>query len=343
MSVPRDPSPSLRLLAALPALILLLLCAVGLAYGLTLPTVSFHTVGADPEIYSILTGVQSMWDDGNWILAPIIFLFSAVFPSAKLLVLGAVLTGRGKPGSRIRVTRFLDRYGKWSMLDVFVVTAFIASIRLGLIAHAVSDVGIHVFGATVLASMVCCHMVVHLQDAPRPEQVPLKRGGTVGRVVSTASVIVLGVGCFLPLLDVRKAFMFHNEFVLFGSTGKLVDHGEVLLAGMLAVFVMGVPTVRALLMLRHRWWPGETHRGARLALALGAWAMLDVFALGIAIALIKLDELATARALTGAWLVLAAGLLAWLDGWLLTRESALPVSSASPNLRPTRARPSSET
>ena len=68
------------------ALFLLLLCAIGLGFGLTLPTVTFHRVGADVEIYSILTGVRSMWADGNWIMAPIIFLFSAVFPAAKLVV-----------------------------------------------------------------------------------------------------------------------------------------------------------------------------------------------------------------------------------------------------------------
>ncbi len=315
------------------ALLLLLLCAVGLGFGLTLPTVSFHKVGSDVEIYSILTGVTSMWDDGNWILAPIIFLFSAVFPSAKLVLLAAVLTGRGKPAVRLRVTRFLDRHGKWSMLDVFVVTAFVASIRLGLIAHAVSDVGIHVFGATVLASMLCCHLVLRLENPDLPEKVTLQRGGAGGRVVSTASAIVLGVACFLPLLDVRKAFLFHNEFVLLGSTGKLIEHGELLLAAALGVFVMGIPAVRALLLLRFRWWPRETGRGARLALALGAWAMLDVFALGVGIVLIKLNELATARALSGAYLVLAAGLLAWLDGWLITRERGVPAVPASSDLR----------
>jgi paraquat-inducible protein A len=303
-------------------LLLLLLCAVGLGFGTTLPTVSFHRAGADVEIYSILTGVGMMWNDGNWIMASIIFLFSVVFPAAKLLLLGAILTERGDPILRARVTSFLDRYGKWSMLDVFIVAAFVGSIRLGLIAHADSNVGIHVFAATVLASMVCCHLVVRLQGSSGHGTVSLRRGGAAGRCISTASVVALGAGWFLPLLDVRKAFVFRNDFVLYGSTGTLLTHGEVLLACAIAVFVLGIPTLRALLLLRFRWWPSETCRGARLALALGAWAMLDVFALGIGIVLIKLDELATARAMTGLYLVLAAGVLAWLDGWLLTREGA---------------------
>ena len=300
--------------------LMLLLCAVGLGYGITLPTVTFHTVGADVEIYSIITGAEMMWNDGNWFIASIIFAFSVIFPASKLLLLGAILTGRGNPVLRERVTRFLDRYGKWSMLDVFIVAAFVGSIRLGLIAHADSNMGIHVFGATVLASMVCCQMVVRLQGLPGHGVVTLQRGGAGGRLISTASAVVLGVAWFLPLLDVRKAIVFHNDFVLFGSTGLMLSEGEVLLASTIAIFVLGIPTLRALLLLRYRWWPRETHRGARLALALGAWAMLDVFALGIGLVLVKLDELATARALAGLYLVLAAGVLAWIDGWLLTRE-----------------------
>ncbi len=298
---------------------LLLTCAVGLAYGLTLPTVTFRRVASDPEVYSILTGVRSMWDDGNWILAPLILLFSAVFPALKLVVLGVMLTDLGRPATRSRVTRFLDRYGKWSMLDVFIVTAFVGSIRLGLIANADSEPGIHLFGATVLLSMVCCHLVVRMNEPDGHRARTLERGGAGGRWLSTASAATLAAACVLPVLDVRKAMLFHNEFALVGSTRQLLTDGEALLAVALAVFVLGVPAVRALLLLRFRWLPGETCRGARLALALGAWAMLDVFALGLLVVLVKLDELTTARALAGMYLVLAAGVLGWLDGWLLTR------------------------
>jgi len=298
---------------------MLLACAVGLGFGLTLPTVTFRRVGAEPEVYSILTGVVSMWDDGNRLMAPIIFLFSAVFPAAKLVILGVVLTRRGDPGLRSRVTRFLDRYCKWSMLDVFIVTAFVGSVRLGLIANADSEYGIHVFGATVLLSMVCCHLVVRMVEPGRHDGRVIERGGSGSRWISTASAAFLAAACVLPALEVRKALLFHNEFALVGSTAELFHDGEALLAGVLAAFVLVVPAVRALLLLRFRWFPGETDRGAHLALELGAWAMLEVFGFGLVIVLVKLDELTTARALAGLYLLLAAGLLAWIDGWLLTR------------------------
>ena len=95
------------------------LALLGVAYSL--PTVTYLRLGRGPETFSIYGGAEVLWTDGNPILAAIVFGFSIVFPLAKLSLLAGLLSGRlggGHPGS---MANGLLPYGKWSMVDVFLV------------------------------------------------------------------------------------------------------------------------------------------------------------------------------------------------------------------------------
>jgi uncharacterized paraquat-inducible protein A len=52
------------------------------------------------------------------LLALILFVFSIVFPAAKLRLLGGVLFLRVGAERSARVLRWLSLLGRWSMLDV---------------------------------------------------------------------------------------------------------------------------------------------------------------------------------------------------------------------------------
>jgi paraquat-inducible protein A len=79
--------------------------------------------------YSILTGIEALYDEGHAGLAAVIAGFSLVFPAIKLAVMGyghaAVVAGR-----RTGTAWWLAHHaGKFSMLDVLVVAVLVVAIK----------------------------------------------------------------------------------------------------------------------------------------------------------------------------------------------------------------------
>ena len=316
--------------------------ALGVSY--TLPTVTFRTITSrEPEVYSIWGGIVSLWRDGNVVLAPIVFLFSIVFPIAKLVLLGAVITharrsgagrsgagraGAGRAGARRRyeLVEWLRWLGKWSMLDVLIIALFVGSIRIGL-ATASSLVGIHVFCAAIFLSILASVALARqLREALGPGEgvatvepcTPLARW--IGRLVSLACCAGVFAALSQPLLVVSKALFFSNEVALGPMARTLATGGERGLGLLLLVFVVALPAVRAVLGLSLWWLPARSPRMARVARGLDEWAMLDVLALALAIVHVKLEELASTRILPGFWAVFIAGALCMWDAWLVRRR-----------------------
>ena len=88
---------------------------------------AFITPG--PSTYSILSSVWALIKTGalmDILLGIIIFLFSVVFPIMKLGVFYSVLSG-GNPDGRF--PEFVHKWGRFSMLDVYVVAILILTIR----------------------------------------------------------------------------------------------------------------------------------------------------------------------------------------------------------------------
>lgn len=299
-----------------------------LVVSLTLPTVTFDTLGSSSEIYSIYGGIESFWLDGNWILASIVFLFSMVFPVAKLLALGAIWFGWGRGVRRLGALHWLQLLGKWSMLDVFVIAVFVSAIQLG-IATATSRLGIQVFCLAILLSMASTILMIHCESGKRPRDLrPEPRlSGWGPRILTCAAAACLGMALATSVLEVSRkvAFVsFENQIDLVQTTASMARGGELFLGVALGVFVVAVPVMRSLLAMRLRWLPGAG-RGAgagarRAVMVLDEWAMLDVFGLGLAIVYVKLAELTTTTLMAGFWWVIAAGVLSVLDACLLRRQ-----------------------
>jgi len=85
---------------------------------------------------TILSGVQGMLAAG-WIpIAILIFIASITVPLAKLVTLTGLLISvrrrsRWKPRDRTVLYRVVEQIGRWSMLDVFVLTLLLALVQLG--------------------------------------------------------------------------------------------------------------------------------------------------------------------------------------------------------------------
>jgi paraquat-inducible protein A len=81
----------------------------------------------------------------------------------KLGILFRLLTSRAGDNETLR--RFLHlmhQYGKWSMLDVFVVALLVVAVKLGAVASVETHYGLYAFGSAVLLTMVITARVIYL-------------------------------------------------------------------------------------------------------------------------------------------------------------------------------------
>ncbi|MBI5433006.1 MAG: paraquat-inducible protein A [Planctomycetes bacterium] len=143
---------------------LLLVASVLLAFGLYVPLLKIEKMVFWENEYSVATGVFGLWDDGQWILAAIVFFWSVAFPIAKLALLFWIWFGKMDPDQRERTLRRLEVLGKWSMLDVYIVAVLIVAAKLGPVADVTPEYGIYVFGSAVVLSML---VTAHIQRLAR--------------------------------------------------------------------------------------------------------------------------------------------------------------------------------
>jgi paraquat-inducible protein A len=107
---------------------------------------------------TILTGILALWSSGSWPLAMLVFVASILVPSLKFLVLGFLLwtTYRGwRWGLHDRsvLYRLIEFIGRWSMLDIFVVTLMVTLVQLRGIATIQAGAGALAFAAVVVLMM----------------------------------------------------------------------------------------------------------------------------------------------------------------------------------------------
>lgn len=311
------PSPTPRS----PLVGLAILSAAGtLAYSYTLPTVTFERLLSDPETYSIYGGIEKLWEDGNWILASLVFFFSIIFPILKVLALGHLWLGRGEARQRHRLLEWLRLLGKWSMLDVYVIGVFVGSIHLGVIAKGTSRAGIYVFGAAILVSMLTTVLVAAREPGLRRRALTLRPSPIAGRVLTLAAALTLTLAFALSLMELSKFFVT-KEVSLPYTSWAMLKGSEPVLGAVLLLLVIATSSARALCGLVLAWTPWRPPGLVRLALLLDEWAMLDVFGLGLAIIYVKLAELADTRLLPGFWWAVAAAALAFADAIVLRRRA----------------------
>jgi paraquat-inducible protein A len=108
---------------------------------------------------TILSGVIFLLFHGMWPLAAIVFTASVVVPLAKLFALAflciSVQRRSGwRPAERTRLYRITEAVGRWSMVDIYVVTILVALVHLGALATVEARAGAVFFGAVVVLTML---------------------------------------------------------------------------------------------------------------------------------------------------------------------------------------------
>lgn len=131
------------------------IAGIMLAFGWTLPIMTISKLVFFAERISILDGIVVLWREEQVFLCLVVALFSIVFPALKLLA--ALWLWYGVDAGHNALAKSLDRleiFGRWSMLDVFLVALMVIGIQVSLIGEVTTHTGLYVFTAAVVLSML---------------------------------------------------------------------------------------------------------------------------------------------------------------------------------------------
>ena len=116
--------------------------------------VSFGKAQSD----TIMSGVIYFIHSGMWPIALVIFVASILVPILKLIILTFLLISvqrksGWRPRDRTRLYRITEMIGRWSMVDIYVVTILVALVNLGSLATINAGPGAGFFAAVVVITM----------------------------------------------------------------------------------------------------------------------------------------------------------------------------------------------
>ena len=137
----------------------LLIAAIIMYFPANLFPVMVVTSLGSTEGDTIMGGTIYLATSGDWPLALIIFIASILVPTTKLLILSFLLISvhfklQWRPVDRTRLYRLTEVIGRWSMVDIYVVTLMAALIQIQGLAEIEAGPGAIAFGAVVVLTII---------------------------------------------------------------------------------------------------------------------------------------------------------------------------------------------
>jgi paraquat-inducible protein A len=107
---------------------------------------------------TIISGVYYFLLSGSWYIALIIFVASVVVPALKIavmifLLMSVHMGSDWRPEERTRLYRIVEAIGRWSMVDIYVISVMVALLKMGNLADIDAGPGAVFFGGVVVITM----------------------------------------------------------------------------------------------------------------------------------------------------------------------------------------------
>lgn len=127
-----------------------------------LPIMSVNSFG-NAQADTILSGVLLLIELDMIPIALVVFIASTVVPTIKLIgmayLLFSVQMGWHKSlQQRLLMYRFIEFIGRWSMLDIFVITLLAALVNFGRLAQIEAGQGATAFAVVVVLTMLSANL-----------------------------------------------------------------------------------------------------------------------------------------------------------------------------------------
>ena len=124
-----------------------------------LPVMITTSFPGEEQQDTIMSGIIYFWASGSWVLAIIVFIASFLVPLFKLAVMILLLITAQRRSSwrlqqRAQLYRIVEVIGRWSMLDVFVVSLLTGLVQIKGFAVVYAGEGIAAFAAVVVLTML---------------------------------------------------------------------------------------------------------------------------------------------------------------------------------------------
>lgn len=155
--------------------------------------------------FSLLSGLSELTANGHYVVAGVVALFSLCVPVVKATILWLATSQRATGSPLVTVA---DRFGKWSMLEVFIAALLIVALKLGPIAEAELHYGAYLLASSVLLSGIASQLL-----AGEPRAAPLFSSGvtlTIGAVLGAVAATLL-IGLLNPDLLRLEALVGNAE------------------------------------------------------------------------------------------------------------------------------------
>jgi paraquat-inducible protein A len=112
---------------------------------------------------TILNGVVELAQSHQWPLALLVLVASVIVPIFKLVSLAWMLLMTHRKSAKLlrgrtRVFRLVKFVGRWSMIDIFMLSVLVGVVRFGAIASVLPGLGAAAFCGVVLLTMVATEM-----------------------------------------------------------------------------------------------------------------------------------------------------------------------------------------
>jgi len=122
-----------------------------------LPVMTLTYLGHS-ERDTILGGVVALFQSGMWEIGALVFVASITVPLLKIVTLAYLLISvrrrsSSRPADRTRLYRFVEYIGRWSMIDMFMLSILVALVQIGWLATVRPGPGATCFAAVVILTM----------------------------------------------------------------------------------------------------------------------------------------------------------------------------------------------
>ena len=109
---------------------------------------------------TIFGGVRVFWEDGDYLIATIIFVASIVIPIAKLAAMALLLASTQArstwlPKRRTYIYRVVHTVGRWSMVDIYVAALLVALVQFNTVGEVSIGPASLPFATVVILTLFC--------------------------------------------------------------------------------------------------------------------------------------------------------------------------------------------
>jgi len=244
------------------------------------------------EPYTIFHTVQLLWQHDVYILATMVFGFSICFPFLKLLVLFSALLHKEINKKRESALRLVERFAKWSMLDVFLVILVLTVTHNQALVGSSPREGLFIFVMAITLSMIVGQVTCAKSLPPETKGKNSKRKTFIhlrlpAPVVGTFGMILFFLAITLPFLQISSWEFSANSYSLLSVLPELWKLSSPVSAIVVFLFIILAPFILQCAILLQSLGKETGAVWEKVVFFARKWSMLEVFALALVIFLVE--------------------------------------------------------